>query len=301
MEVCHKTKMSARKSLDVYKKWDHGNGVEKDLSLEAGGEFMKIITWNVNGIRAGSKKGLIEFAEREDADILCLQETKAHPDQLEPNLIHLGGRESYWSSAVRKGYSGTVTYLKEKPIDVQQGIGIRKFDIEGRFVVTEHPDFVLYNVYFPNGAAREERHLYKQEFLKKFTAHLKKKMDSDKEVVVLGDYNVAPRDIDVYDPKSLCQTSGFLPEEQAWFGSFLETGFVDLFRHFHPDEPHRYSWWSYKENARIANRGWRIDHICCTRGLLGRVQFVDILDEQMGSDHCPVVLEMKEKAGSHLR
>ena len=144
---------------------------------------MKIITWNVNGIRACAKKGLIEFAEREDAEILCLQETKAHPDQLEPNLVHLMGRESYWSSASKKGYSGTVTYLQKGPISVHRGIGIRKFDTEGRFVITEHESFVLYNVYFPNGAAREERHLYKQEFLKKFTTHLKKRMDRGEEII----------------------------------------------------------------------------------------------------------------------
>ena len=254
---------------------------------------MKIITWNVNGIRACAKKGLIEFAEREDADILCLQETKAHPDQLESNLIHLMNRKSYWSSALRKGYSGTVTYLKEEPISVKRGVGIRKFDTEGRFVVTEHRDFILYNVYFPNGSAREERHLYKQEFLRKFTAHLKKRIDKGKEIVVLGDYNVAHRDIDVYDSKELCKTSGFLPEEQEWFGKFLDTGFIDIFRHFHPDRPNSYSWWSYRENARIANRGWRIDYICCTRGLLDRIQSVNILDEQMGSDHCPVIIKME--------
>lgn len=253
---------------------------------------MKIVTWNVNGIRSCSKKGLVEFAERENADILCLQETKAHPDQLEKDLLHLMNRKSYWSSALKKGYSGTVTYLKKEPLSVKRGIGIRKFDTEGRFVVTEHESFILYNVYFPNGSTREERHLYKQEFLKKFTAHLKKKVDRGEEIVVLGDYNVAHKDIDVYDPKGLCKTSGFLPEEQEWFSQFLETGFIDLFRHFHPNEPHHYSWWSYRERARIANRGWRIDYICCTKGLLGRIQSVDILDEQMGSDHCPVVVQM---------
>ena len=254
---------------------------------------MKIITWNVNGIRACAKKGLIEFAEREDADILCLQETKAHPDQLDPQLINLRGRKSYWSSAQKKGYSGTVTYLKEEPISVKKGIDIRKFDSEGRFVVTQHKGFTLYNVYFPNGSAREERHLYKQDFLRKFTSHLKSQIDSGSQIVVLGDYNVAHKVADVYDSKGLSQTSGFLPEEREWFSQFLDTGFVDLFRHFHPDESDRYSWWSYRERARIDNRGWRIDYICCTKGLLDRVQFVDILDEQVGSDHCPVLIEME--------
>ena len=253
---------------------------------------MKIITWNVNGIRSCSRKGLVEFAQREDADILCLQETKAHPEQLEEDLIHLADYKSYWSSAFKRGYSGTVTYLKKEPACVQKGIGIRKFDTEGRFVITKHDDFFLYNVYFPNGASSDERHLYKQDFLERFTAYLKKHIDRGEEVVVVGDYNVAHREVDVYDPNGLARTSGFLPEEREWFEKFLSIGFVDIFRHFHPDT-HRYSWWSYKEKARNVNKGWRIDYICCTMGLLDQVRSVDILDGQMGSDHCPVFIEME--------
>ena len=255
---------------------------------------MKIISWNVNGIRACAKKGLLEFASKKDPDILCLQETKAHPDQLVSQLLHPMGRKSYWSSAVKKGYSGTVTYLKEKPDSVIRGIGLRKFDAEGRFVVTEQKGFALYNVYFPNGSAREERHLYKQDFLKKFTTHLKKRVDRNEEVMVVGDYNVAYQDIDVHDPQGLSKVSGFLPEEREWFQEFLNVGFTDLFRRFHPNEENRYSWWSYRENARIANKGWRIDHICCTSGLVQKVISIDILDEQMGSDHCPIVVEMED-------
>ena len=255
---------------------------------------MKIVTWNVNGIRACSKKGLLQYMERENPDILCLQETKAHPEQLDETLLHPDGWTAYWSSALKRGYSGTVTYTKPSPESVQHGIRVRKFDSEGRFVVTDYGDFLLYNVYFPNGAASDERHDFKQEFLEKFRRHLSRKIAAGREIIVLGDYNVAYREIDVHDPKRLSKVSGFLPEEREWFDRFLETGFIDLFAYFCPDEKDHYTWWSYRENARIANRGWRIDHICVTPGLLPKVQEVEIQDQQMGSDHCPVkvVLEI---------
>ena len=253
---------------------------------------MKIISWNVNGIRACAKKGFLEFIEREDPDILCIQETKAHPEQLDENLLHPLGRVGYFSSAERRGYSGTATFLKKKPDDIYHGISIKKFDSEGRFVVTEQDGFTLYNVYFPNGASREERHLYKQEFLEKFRRHLKKKVDKGEKVIVVGDYNVAHKEIDVFDPKRLSKVSGFLPEEREWYDKFLSTGFIDTFRHFYPDEEDKYTWWSYRENARIANRGWRIDHICLTENLLKSAKDVVILDQQEGSDHCPISLEL---------
>ncbi|MCB0361167.1 MAG: exodeoxyribonuclease III [Bdellovibrionales bacterium] len=264
-----------------------------DRSILRMGGVLKLVTWNVNGIRAISKKGFLEYIEREDADFYCLQETKAHPEQLDEQLIHLPHRTSYWSSALRRGYSGTVTYLREKPQSVHYGIDVRRFDSEGRFVITEHPSFSLYNVYFPNGSSCEERHLFKQQFLEKFRRHLVKKLKEGRELIVVGDYNVAYRDIDVYDPIRLSKASGFLPEEREWFGRFLDSGFVDVFAHFYPHQKDNYTWWSYRENARIANRGWRIDHICLSRGLLNRVQSIEIQNEQHGSDHCPVVLELE--------
>ena len=254
---------------------------------------MKIITWNVNGIRACAKKGFLDFFEQQDPDILCIQETKAHPGQLEHELLKPFDRYAYWSSAYKKGYSGTVTYLKEEPAAVAHGIGIRKFDSEGRFVVTDMGQFVLFNVYFPNRAAREERHLFKQEFLAKFTKHLKKLIDSGREVIVVGDYNVAHLEYDVHDPVRLSKSSGFLPEEREWFDYFLSVGFYDAFRQFHPDKKDEYSWWSYRENARKNNRGWRIDYICVTKGLIPRLKSASILQDQMGSDHCPVVVELE--------
>jgi exodeoxyribonuclease-3 len=252
---------------------------------------MRIITWNVNGVRAIAKKGFLEFLNAEGPDILCLQETKAHPDQVEPKIVNPIGYKSYWSPAQRPGYSGTATYTKSEIVDVKSGIGIKKFDSEGRFVVTDHGDFLLYNVYFPNGGSGEERHLFKQEFLKKFTEHLNAKIKAGREIVLVGDYNVAHLEIDVYDPKKLAKESGFLPEERQWFTHFLSIGFVDLFRQFHPQDKHCFTWWSYLEKARMGNRGWRIDYICATHRLAKKFKSCDILDTVTGSDHCPVVAE----------
>ncbi len=257
---------------------------------------MKIISWNVNGIRACARKGFLNFFEQQDPDILCLQETKAHPEQLDLELISPLGRSSYWSSAQRRGYSGIASYFRSEPLEVSYGIGEPRFDSEGRFVVSRHPQFTLYNVYFPNGSAREERHLFKQDFLQLFTRHLQAKIEQGEQVIVLGDYNVAYLDIDVFDPKRLSSVSGFLPEERQWFKQFLDVGFVDTFRHFYPDEAHRYTWWSYREMARQGNRGWRIDHICVTPGLVPYLKSVEIMDQVEGSDHCPiqVVLDLPD-------
>lgn len=255
---------------------------------------MKIISWNVNGIRAAQKKGFLDFVKREDADIICLQETKAHKDQLDPILHHpTPDYKSYWSSAKKKGYSGTVTYTKEEPLKVEYGIGIEKFDTEGRFVITHHKNFVLYNVYFPNGASGQERHLFKQEFLHLFTEHLLQQIQIHKKnIILVGDYNVAYRDADVYDPVRLSKTSGFLPEERQWFETFLQKGFIDSFRYKYPEVKDKYTWWSYFELARPANRGWRIDYVCTSHSLEHRILDAGIMDEQEGSDHCPVWIHL---------
>ena len=254
---------------------------------------MKIVTWNVNGIRAVAQKGLHEFIEKEKPDFLCLQETKAHPDQLEDSIQNFDGYQGYWSAAQRPGYSGTVTFCKEKPVEIRYGFGIPKFDAEGRMVMIRTKNFTLYNVYFPNGGSGQERHDYKQEFLKRFGHHLVKSAGAGENIVLVGDYNVAYLDQDVYNPKELNSESGFLPEERRWMSEFLNQGFVDGFRHFHPQEKDRYTWWSYFQNARAMNRGWRIDHICVSKNLEKSLRKVDILDQQTGSDHCPVVAELK--------
>lgn len=255
---------------------------------------MKVVSWNVNGIRACQKKGFLDFFAREMPQVLCLQETKAHTEQLDESLINPMDYDSYWSSAsTRRGYSGVVTYTNLPVDQVDYGIGIEKFDDEGRIVVTRIHDISIYNVYFPNGSAREERHHYKQEFLKKFLRHLMRKLAADEKVIVLGDYNVAHREMDVYDPVRLSRVSGFLPEERQWFSQFLDAGFVDTFRHFHPEAKERFSWWSYREMARPANRGWRIDYICVSENLKSQLKSADIWDQQEGSDHCPVVIELE--------
>lgn len=256
---------------------------------------MKLISWNVNGIRACYKKGFIEFIEREDPDIFLVQETKANPEQCEPALIKPADRVSFWSSAKKKGYSGTATFVKPEltPKRVHHGIGIEDYDSEGRFVVTEHDAFTLFNIYFVNGGMGPERQAFKMRFLKDLYTHLQKLVALGKPVIVAGDYNVAHREMDLYDPARLSGTSGFLPEERAWFDSFLELGFVDTFRHFHPDATDRYTWWSYYEQGRIGNRGWRIDYFSVTQNLLPRLRRAEILDGQMGSDHCPVLIELE--------
>lgn len=253
---------------------------------------MKIISWNVNGIRSCSQKGFFDFWQSQNPDLFCLQETKAHVDLLEDPLVAPKGYQSYWSAARRKGYSGTVTYTRRTPDEVYYGIGIEKYDAEGRFVITRFGNLWVYNVYFPNGSAGEDRHLFKQEFLQKFRRHLKRKLDAGDQVIVLGDYNVAYLDRDVYDPTKLSTISGFLPTERKWFGEFLNDGFVDSFRHFYPEERNRYTWWSYVENGRMTNNGWRIDHICVSQNLKSRLQSANILEDQMGSDHCPIVAEV---------
>ena len=253
---------------------------------------MKIITWNVNGIRAVAQKGLPEFWAKEQPDVLCLQETKAHPDQLEVEALIPKGYLGFWSAAQRAGYSGTATFCKEKPLDVQYGFGVPRFDAEGRMVVTKFPKFTLWNVYVPNGGSGLERHQFKQDFLRHFGRHLARRARGGENVILVGDYNVAYLDIDVFSPDTLATESGFLPEEREWMRGWLDMGFVDGFRHFHPQEKNRYTWWSYFQNARVANRGWRIDHICVSRSLEKNLKSVDILDGQEGSDHCPVRAEL---------
>ena len=249
---------------------------------------MKIISWNVNGIRACEKKGFLPFLNKENPDVLCIQEVKAHPEQLSSDLRCSNDYQVYWSVSEIGGYSGTATFSKIKPQSVSYGIGLYQFDREGRFVISDYGDFVLFNIYFPNGSKDETRHKFKQIFLHQLSFYLKQVILKGKNVIVVGDYNVAYLDIDVFDPVSLFSVSGFLPEEKKWFSSFLSLGFIDVYRHFYPEEKNSYTWWSYRENARKFNRGWRIDHICVTDSLKNRLKKVEILQDQEGSDHCPI-------------
>lgn len=254
---------------------------------------MKIVTWNVNGIRACYKKGLGDILAAVKPDVLCLQETKAHLDQVEPGARDLGYRHSYWSSAIKKGYSGVATFTNEEPKNIEKGWGLAHYDSEGRIVITDHGGFLLYNIYFPNGGSGEARHHFKQDFLKELNEHLRTVIASGRQIILVGDYNVAHLDIDVHDPVRLSKESGFLPEERAWFDRFLSLGFVDTFRKFHPGEKNRYTWWDYRQRARISNKGWRIDYICVTKGLESRVKSAQIHDDIEGSDHCPVSITLE--------
>jgi exodeoxyribonuclease-3 len=253
---------------------------------------IKLLSWNVNGIRAAYKKGILEWFKKTNPDILCLQETKAHPDQLVDELKNVKGYESYFSSAEKKGYSGVVTYTKAKSLNIKQGIGIEKFDSEGRFIITEFKEFILFNIYFPNGKASKERLQYKMDFYDAFLKYCKKMLKQGKKIVVCGDVNTAHEEIDLARPKENSQTSGFLPEEREWIDKFLAAGFIDTFRMFNK-EPENYTWWDMITRARERNVGWRIDYFYASENLRDNIKSASILPEVMGSDHCPIELELK--------
>ena len=248
---------------------------------------MKLISWNVNGIRAVSNKGFLEWFEKESPDILCLQETKAHPDQLGFELTHPKGYHAYFSSSrVKKGYSGVVTYTKKEPIRVLEGFGVEEFDREGRAVMTEFEDFVLFNVYFPNGKASTERLQYKLEFYEAFLKHIKDLEKEGKNVVFCGDVNTAHREIDLARPKENEDVSGFLPVERRWIDRVMNAGYLDSLREFYK-EAGLYTWWSLRSGARERNVGWRIDYIFLQEKLKKKLKDAYVMPEVTGSDHCP--------------
>ena len=252
---------------------------------------MKIISWNVNGIRASEKKGLYTWFNKTQPDILCLQEIKAQPDQVPPHLRNTPGYYIYWNPAEKKGYSGVVTFTKQKPLQVSTGFGIKKFDAEGRILITEYPQFSLFNIYFPNGKKDQERLLYKLDFYDAFLSYADALKESGKHIVVCGDFNTAHKEIDLARPKENEKISGFLPVEREWIDTFIDHGYVDTFRHFHK-EPHQYSWWDLKTGARARNVGWRIDYFFVDKKFLSHVRNAFILPDVVGSDHCPVGIEV---------
>jgi exodeoxyribonuclease-3 len=253
---------------------------------------LRLLSWNVNGIRAIQKKGFLDWFKKENPDVLCLQETKAHPDQLVDELKNIPGYEAYFSAAERKGYSGVVTYTKQKPKSVQQGIGVKKFDSEGRFIITEFDDYTLFNIYFPNGKASAERLQYKMDFYETFLKHCKKLLKQNKKIVVCGDVNTAYKEIDIARPKENSETSGFLPQEREWIDKFLAAGFLDTFRMFN-QEAEQYTWWDMVTRARERNVGWRIDYFYASENLKKNIVSAAIHSTVMGSDHCPIELELK--------
>lgn len=257
---------------------------------------MKIISWNVNGIRAAEKKGFAEFLETCGADAICVQETKARPEQLSENLISPsdgsgGFFRSFFSSAEKAGYSGTAIYTRLEPDSVEK-MGDERFDSEGRVLVAKFGDLAVISAYFPNSQDGGKRLDYKLEFCKAMTEKCAELVSEGFSVVLSGDYNVAHTPIDLANPASNERNPGYLPEERAWMDSFVESGFVDTFRHFCKEEK-QYTWWSYRFHAREKNVGWRIDYQCVNSGLLPRVKSSRILKDVLGSDHCPIEIEIE--------
>jgi len=252
---------------------------------------MNIISWNVNGLRAADKKGLFDWFKKESPDVLCLQEIKANPEQVPPYLRNMPGYNIYWNPAERKGYSGVVTYTKEEPKDVKKGFGFEKFDKEGRILITEYPSFLLFNIYFPNGKKNQERLDYKLDFYDTFLGYADNLKADGKNIVVCGDFNTAHKEIDLARPKENEKISGFLPVERAWIDTFIDHGYVDTFRHFN-QESDQYTWWDMKSRARERNVGWRIDYFFVNKEFLPYLKKAFIMQDVMGSDHCPIGIEI---------
>ena len=249
---------------------------------------MRLVSWNVNGIRACVQKGFLDFFNEIDADIFCIQESKMQAGQLD---LELEGYHQYWNYAEKKGYSGTAIFTKKEPISVSYGIGIEEHDKEGRVITLEFEDFYMITVYTPNSQNELARLPYRMTWEEAFLAYLKK-LEENKPVVFCGDLNVAHKEIDLKNPKTNRKNAGFTDEEREKFSILLEAGFVDTFRHFYPDMENIYSWWSYRAGARPKNVGWRIDYFVVSECMKDRLVDAKILTEIMGSDHCPVLLEM---------
>ncbi len=246
----------------------------------------------MNGIRAGERKGFLDWLQKEQPDILGVQETKAHPEQLSQALLNPPGYEVHWHWATtRKGYSGVATFTKVKPLSVKRGFNIERFDAEGRVIELEFKDFNFLNIYFPNGKAREERLRYKMDFYKETLKYAQKLRKKGKKLIISGDYNTAHKEIDLHRPKENSKVSGFLPEEREWMDQYIEKGFLDSFRLYN-QEPEQYSWWDMQTRARDRNVGWRIDYNFVTEDLKPRLKDAFIMQDVMGSDHCPVGIKL---------
>lgn len=247
---------------------------------------MRLISWNVNGLRACMNKGFMEFFNQVDADVFCIQESKMQKEQAE---FCFEGYHEYWNSAEKKGYSGVVILSKKEPLSVSYDMGIEHHDKEGRIICAEYEDFYLVNVYTPNSKRELERLEYRMEWEDDFRKYLKN-LEKNKPVIVCGDLNVAHQEIDLKNPKTNRRNAGFTDEERGKMGELLESGFVDTFRHFYPEVEGAYSWWSYMGKARENNTGWRIDYFLCSKMLSERLLEAKIYPEIFGSDHCPVGL-----------
>ena len=258
---------------------------------------MRLISWNVNGIRAVSKKEIfgsmtfMEWLAEESPDALCLQETKAWPEQLKKDLLEPAGYHSFWNQAEKKGYSGTCIYTREKPIASSTGMGLEELDKEGRIVSVEFPEFTLLNIYFPNGNQNEQRLKYKLDFYDAFLDHINALRESGQKVIFCGDINTAHHPIDLSRPKENEHVSGFLRIERDWLDKLEDEDYIDTFRHF-CKEPENYSWWDYKTRARERNVGWRLDYFWVSDDLLPKLKKAFIMSDIVGSDHCPVAIDI---------
>jgi len=254
--------------------------------------MMKIITWNINGLRAALGKDALRWAWGQHPDILCLQEIKARPDQLKEEHRNFPGYDVIWNPAEQPGYSGVVTFLRSPSLELRLGMDAPLFDMEGRLISTLHPGFRLFNVYFPNGQRGKERLDYKLGFYAHLLAVCDQLHAMGENIIITGDFNTAHMPIDLKNPKQNAMTSGFMPEERAWVQNFLEHGFVDAYRHLYPDRI-QYTWWTYRFSARQRGVGWRLDYFLISEALVPHVKDVVIHEDVLGSDHCPVELVLE--------
>jgi exodeoxyribonuclease III len=252
---------------------------------------MRIISYNVNGIRAAMGKGLIDWINSAKPDVLCLQEIKASPEQVGLLEFEELGYHHYWYPAQKKGYSGVAIFTKEKPLHVEYGCGVQKYDDEGRIIRADYKDHSVMSVYHPSGSSGDDRQAFKMEWLSFFQDYINTLKQTKPNLVLSGDYNICHKAIDIHNPLSNAKTSGFLPEEREWMEKFINSGFIDSFRHFNK-EPHQYSWWSYRAGSRGKNLGWRIDYNMVSESMADRLKRALILPEAKHSDHCPVLVEL---------
>ena len=252
---------------------------------------MKIITYNVNGLRAAIGKGLIEWLKTVNPDIVCFQETKAQPEQIPLFEFEEAGYQSFWHSAQKKGYSGVGILTKKKPDHVFYGMGIEKYDNEGRFLRVDYGDISVVSVYHPSGSSGDERQDFKMIWLEDFLNYINELKKIRPNLILCGDYNICHKPIDIHDPIRNATSSGFLPEEREWLSRFIDSGFIDSFRYFN-SEPKQYTWWSFRANARAKNLGWRIDYNMVSKPLENKLKRSVILPDAKHSDHCPVLLEI---------
>ena len=251
----------------------------------------KILNYNVNGIRAAMNKNFVGWLKSVDPDIVCLQEIKANPEQFDVKEFENLGYKCYWYPAEKKGYSGVAILTKINPDNVKCGIGIQKYDFEGRMIRADYGDISVMSVYHPSGTSGDERQAFKMQWLSDFQSYINDLKKERKKLIICGDFNICHKPIDIHDPIRNANSSGFLPEEREWIGGFIDSGFIDSFRYFN-QEPHKYTWWSYRHDARTKNLGWRIDYQMISPSLENNLKRAVILSEAVHSDHCPIMVEV---------